>query len=465
MNKDFVKYRKTLVLYTTAICNLNCNYCYIDKNPALKKIDELLDQSFTDKNYYINFAKEIFPDPNQLKDVEFWGGEPTLRLDRAYNITEQLINYYPNLYSFMFSTNFTSEIWFEQVGNFLKIFEKFPDRKFKLDLQLSLDGPKYINDMGRGIGTTEKFLNNYKELLKKIKSNNWIPKNILLNIFFKPTLSAKTFSLLQDKNSVIKYYQFFDKLSEMALFLVNNNFDFKVSIPNTAEPAPTTKHEGILFANFCRLCREIEKENQEKQYFHVYRQIIPYASGSQRFLQKSRECINMSHGCSTCGIGLHVIGLLPNRKVSLCHNGFVDLLQEYKEYCKDNINDNTIKEYELDSKFFDRKTIIRDTNCDVEDLLKWAEIVAEFAKKDSTFQLANITAQIMELARLNMIDQKYTDKMKAAQAARYISESTPYCMRNNLTMTGSIVTMPSGIFKLLLNGALDYIGDAYENLG
>ena len=34
-----------LVFYTTATCNLNCSYCYIDKNPALQEIDNLLDSS------------------------------------------------------------------------------------------------------------------------------------------------------------------------------------------------------------------------------------------------------------------------------------------------------------------------------------------------------------------------------------------------------------------------------------
>ena len=41
-----LKDRYSLVLYTTAVCNLNCRYCFIDKNPALKQIDDYLDKSF-----------------------------------------------------------------------------------------------------------------------------------------------------------------------------------------------------------------------------------------------------------------------------------------------------------------------------------------------------------------------------------------------------------------------------------
>ena len=46
-------------------------------------------------------------------------------------------------------------------------------------------------------------------------------------------------------------------------------------------------------------------------------------------------CYN--HHCGNCGTGTSVIGLLPDYKYSVCHNGFVDLCASYKEYSK---NDN-----------------------------------------------------------------------------------------------------------------------------
>jgi len=63
-----VQDRHSLVLYTTATCNLNCKYCYIDKNSALTKIDDILEESFKG-DYYFNFAIEIFPDPYQLEEI------------------------------------------------------------------------------------------------------------------------------------------------------------------------------------------------------------------------------------------------------------------------------------------------------------------------------------------------------------------------------------------------------------
>ena len=40
--------RDTAIFYTCGICNLNCHYCQIDKNPVLLDIDKALEESFKD---------------------------------------------------------------------------------------------------------------------------------------------------------------------------------------------------------------------------------------------------------------------------------------------------------------------------------------------------------------------------------------------------------------------------------
>lgn len=91
------------------------------------------------------------------------GGEPSIRLDRAYDTVDKCIQFYPNVFTFMTSTNFVYEKWDEQTYGLFKVFEKYPDRKFEFNQQLSIDDPEYINDAGRGKGTTE----NLKERLIK----------------------------------------------------------------------------------------------------------------------------------------------------------------------------------------------------------------------------------------------------------------------------------------------------------
>lgn len=55
-----IKDRETAVFFTCGICNLNCRYCNIDKNPILKDIDQILEESFKD-DYYFNRVKKYFP--------------------------------------------------------------------------------------------------------------------------------------------------------------------------------------------------------------------------------------------------------------------------------------------------------------------------------------------------------------------------------------------------------------------
>ena len=53
--------REAAVVYPCGICNLNCRYCTIDKNPVLLDIDNELEESFKG-DYYFNRIKEYFPE-------------------------------------------------------------------------------------------------------------------------------------------------------------------------------------------------------------------------------------------------------------------------------------------------------------------------------------------------------------------------------------------------------------------
>jgi sulfatase maturation enzyme AslB (radical SAM superfamily) len=73
----------TAIFYTCGVCNLQCRYCGIDKNPVLKEIDKALEKSF-EGDYYFNCVKKYFPNRGQLKRIETWGGEPFLKMERIF---------------------------------------------------------------------------------------------------------------------------------------------------------------------------------------------------------------------------------------------------------------------------------------------------------------------------------------------------------------------------------------------
>ena len=440
-NKDI----DIIVLYTTSLCNLACNYCYIDKNEALIKIDKILEESFNDENYYINFIKEICEDPNQLRQLQFWGGEPSLHLERTYHIIEQVIKNYPSFDTIMFSTNFTLVDFFDKVQDIFNIYSKYPYRKFILDIQLSIDGPPAINDLGRGANTSKLFQKNIERLIEHLNNKEWIPKNVSLYMHFKPTLSMETIPLLQTEERVFEYFSFFDELTYEISKYKSNQFSFYPTLPNTAEPSNPSKEMGQMFANLCKHCYNIEKKHKFKSYCTI----MPYR-------HKGIETVtnrNFNSSCKSCGLGKVILGLLPEHKVSLCHMGFVDLIEDYKKICLNATEDKVI-----DLKLFNNLPDYKGfkTNCTLEEFYQQKKQLLEFDCDESTFQIANLIAQIQLYAKYNIIDQKYTDNKEALEAARFIL-TLPICLRDSTNVTGSMALMPSGKIRLLLNGAKEYI--------
>lgn len=452
---DLSRQRNHLVLYTTATCNLNCVYCYIDKNPALVKIDEILDESFQG-DYYFDFAREMFPDQYQLETVEFWGGEPTLRLDRAYHTVERLINYYPNLSCFFMSTNFTGDNWYDQFGGFIKMLQKYSNRQFSFNLQLSLDGPEYINDAQRGKGVTKKFRTHFEKYIELLNDLLSTPNNNVKVIAqFKPTLTAEIIKgLVEDKSNIIDYYQYFDEYKDYfnTHIKVSEQFaELYLTIPNTACPSPHTQEDGLNFTKFCQYCKDIAIENQNGAgYFKYFRSIMPFKPRVNIDYSSASYC----QTCGACGSGRFVVGLLPYHYISTCHNGFVNLITEYK---KESIkNKDTALDFRL---FMDQSDYMTRT---VESYKQYEKNVAFAYDNFSDVKIGNIAAMISLLGKNHQIDPKYANPREAQKAALFIQTSTAYCFRDNVAMTGSSGLFHTGLLRLLLNGAREVIES--ENL-
>ncbi len=438
---------ETCVLYDDSICNLKCRYCYIDKNPALLEIDRILADSFKN-DYYFNFSKKIF-NQNKLKKIEIWGGEPSLHLDRTFNTLHKMIQYYPKLYHFMFSSNMTTDCFMKQFTNLVELLNNYPERNFKLELQMSIDGPTYINDINRGNNTTKKFTETFCKLISQADNLFPLEKNIDFSCFFKPTLDASSIRMLQTKEDIINYYKFFEEYEKIAEQVKTVKFHFNPGIPNTACPSPHTIEDGKLFANLCKLCREVEKENEEKKFFSFYKYITPFANNCDSCRKEGFNCYG------TCGTTRTIIGLLPNEMLSGCHNGFVELASDYKKYC----NEETAKEQNstLDFNLFLNSQHNNRMVFPYDKLDMYRHQMEAYYLPDSCFEILNLVSEIQLLALNNQIDKQYLDLNKAVEGANFLGTHTAYCIRDNIGSTGSRSLVPVGLIKLLLNGAKEYI--------
>lgn len=448
-----IKDRDTAIFYTYGMCNLNCRYCGIDKNPILKDIDKVLEQSF-EGDYYFNQVKKYFPNRGQLKNIETWGGEPFMGMRRIYPLLHQIINYYPYFERMYSSTNFSYPSWCDEVFGLLNQFGKYPYRDFIYQLQLSCDGPEYLNDANRGKGTTQKCLDNFKKFCELMGNN--IPENVHLEITLKPTLDLPSIHNLCDKQKIIEYYQFFEEnfiypINELAY----SNVTITPPIPNTAVPAPATQQDGKIFAELCRLCKEIEKENEFFHYFEYYNCITPFVN------DYNQNLLTYKYNHHTCGTGSSFVGFLPNNMISICHQGFTEIIEQYKAYAAKAAltQKNGIGTISFDKFINEEKLPLCLTE---EGYKKYEEEMSYFATEETTARLASLTTQIIALAIAGQIENRFINQKEALKAAIFIQSHVSFCVKDNISVSGSIGLTPLGELKLLLNGAMEYIQEEVE---
>lgn len=432
-------------VFSCGICNLNCRYCGIDKNPALLDVDKILEESFKG-DYYFEKTKKYLPDPLQLIRMETWGGEPIMKIERIFPLIDNLIEYYPNFCEFFSSTNFSYPEWPDKIISLINEFGKYSYRKFNIHIQLSCDGPKYINDANRGEGVTDICLANYRKLLAWANEN--LPKNIYLTFFPKQTLDIPSVKLLQNYDSVYEYYKFFDdNFMKPANDLNHPRLACREGTPNTAVPSPVTKENGKELAKFCELCKKVQDDNKEKHLFKYYTKFIPFARHPSCPLANS-----FSSGSLGCGIGTQNISFLPYNLYCICHLGFMEFIEKYKLYEANSRKENKVINFDnfiSETKF---KQCVTE-----EEWLKFMERMERTCDKKSTNRMSAWYDTIKLCAAAGQIDEKYNDHEEALKAARQLTDKTSFCINDGLHITGSITLQPNGMIKQLLNGAMDII--------
>ncbi|MBE5925667.1 MAG: radical SAM protein [Lachnospiraceae bacterium] len=87
-------------------CNLACEYCFIHKNPSnMHLYNEEIRNSIVDGSFQNNIITKFNEAKYNIKGLSLWSGEPTLNADLIATFCEPLLEFFPFLETFMFSTN------------------------------------------------------------------------------------------------------------------------------------------------------------------------------------------------------------------------------------------------------------------------------------------------------------------------------------------------------------------------
>ena len=147
-----------LVIFLTYRCNFNCSYCYVNK----KETKEL------SANKLIKIIKELKTKNNEIKEINFMGGEPLLRFD----VIKEIINIFGN--EFVFNLNTNGYLLDKETLDFLL--------KNNVIIVLSLDGSEKTHNLNRKDKTFNKILNNIKGYEDKVIVNYVINPNSIDNL-------------------------------------------------------------------------------------------------------------------------------------------------------------------------------------------------------------------------------------------------------------------------------------------
>ncbi len=116
---------KCLTIYLTEKCNLNCNYCFVDKKDKTLKIED-----------YITTIEKY---KDEISNITFFGGEPLL----YFNLIKQIVNYNTNNnYNFTYILNTNGLLLSDKIIEFIS--------NNNILVNLSLDGNEMSNNLNRG---------------------------------------------------------------------------------------------------------------------------------------------------------------------------------------------------------------------------------------------------------------------------------------------------------------------------
>lgn len=444
MNLDF---GRTCELFASARCNLQCTYCYI---PTDKEFGRKIQRKIFDdikSGQFIRQLKNLFPKEN-LETLSHWGTEPSLTLPKFKDFYKEIIEYFPNFRQVMMSSNFMASPTL--ISNFIKNFPRIKPIHF--DIQLSIDGPKWLTDRNRVKGSTDKILNNFYRFLNLIKDEDYFT----INIHTKPTISDYGIELIAQEQYYDEYYSFFSNLITESLNIINNNKKIQISPfnnPTIVVPHNYTKENGILFNKITN----IQLYGDNSKYSN---QVIssPYLGRFELFREMTTSKFFYRPQMFHCSSGRESFALGTDT-LHLCHRSFFEAVEGYSvnsNFTTESVNPINFNAGRMDL-IKNKYTSPTENDYEVSRLQYVGRCYQDFA----LLKFNTAVSMIREMAYAKQISECYKDYKAAGLLAIFCTNLE--CLIENIVTNGSYVPNHYGLYRIFGNGVcetiLSYIGD------
>lgn len=444
-------------IFSSALCPLNCKYCYIPKTDTMRKLQNEIIDKFKNKTFVRSLKKTY---GQNLEHLSLWGAEPTLNLNLIGKTIIELTKTFPKLRGISFSTSLMTNP--NLIFNFIQILDK-TGKKIKFDCQISLDGPNFISDTNRIKGASQKVPENFFYLIKELNKLNL--KNVDIFFNFKPTLTLENIKLL-NKNKIKEYFYFFEKIFQRYKKL-NKNKKINLtcsSSPSLTLPGKYTSSDGKVLAIFFKNLREIAKKNKKNNYWqHTQKTLNLYVKRFERLINYQKY-IFIKPQMFTCSGGDSHFGLGIKNDLHICHRTF---FLNSEEYTRSILNQKNIDNWDI--------SLLQKGNIDLVNKQYITDIKNEKNKIRIFYILRNhhdftrlknsyIVSMLKELALAKQADKEFLKNNELCLVFAIFINSALNCPTESLLNTGTTHFIPISLIRLFANGAfLEILKDHYEN--
>ena len=417
-----------LSLYFSSDCNMACTYCQINKHkPCMAANNAVIREKMASGEYAQNIINKFKPLKDVIDNISLWGMEPTINADLFRAAVFPLLDEYERVNNIMFSTN--SWLGYARIYEFIAALDEYcraHDRHITLDLQISIDGPAWINDASRRKGTTANTLQVIRDLA------SLLPRDLAVDIYMhtKPTLDVSFMrEMVADNDKLLEWYHFFDDMQDEVLRLCGNP-NMRINLaqtPTLVNPGTHTQEDGRTLAAFIRALRHIDT-TQFKHYKHPL--IYQVMRGLVDAVDVNTYGAASHWGC--CSAGRYTANVDMNGDLFSCHGLF------------------SYGYMQPESSIAGAHTTTRDGDSQ---RLQYVDLLwAEYPESRRAF--AEII--IRSLAESGQIDACYrTDKRMRDML--YYALGGVYCQYGHLEMTQSIWAYCTSQFKYFGNGAMQEV--------